>query len=816
MGLAEEVGMKSALRSYLIWIAFCQFALIPVAAHPSSSNGIDLTVSPKTAGDQLLRFALPCPRGWLHDGETIQASCTQTGYGVPDLACVRPLTWYPARGTESRCVRRAMVTFIHTFAAVGPIKFHLTTLKQKAEKSPSLPTTFEVTRSGVTMHCGDGTTVDARLISPLSPAGAMSEPTIETVESNAYFLWQRFHFHDDYYPVIIEVRSDAMGSVTVVAHLQRTMMGDGRMPNFGWVMSIRGPAIIDAELDEGGKLRAITQEPCEHLFKTEQPCTLLINHGDWRVSHPAAPFKKRGAVEAVRSDNGVNYRYMASLEGDRAPMQQASWRRAEFVLSSSGNDPPTAALQSPHHYSVDWKLWNALYNTGKPLNLKCQPQLDAMIKYNRSVIVASSAHGDDWGNLTGYNEGQPSGSVFGMNRLNHCWPIFNEGYLSGDDRLIETALEWCDNFYDQSIWWGPGETGGTRYNNVIALGKPSTENDTTYMWRSNNAVSFCTKGYDAFWYAWEQTGDPRMKEALDAQLAYSGKHLNAGANYTRNIGDVRDLLSLYRFSGDSKYMVEAVGLFHDLKSQLSTGHLFTESGKPIEEDPPFIEEDKAGYAHPFAKPYILGYALAGLPELAKLRPHEPELREVIQAVTDFMDASQDPIGAWRYPHPRSTYLIVQQGIEHAWQIRQADILLGPRTADIDAIERTLRQRIFGWLRTGSIFAGLTGWETVTKTVKSSAEISALYKHPEDRDSSRDYTEGQASFGSASPEGIVYLSDLLGYYLKHRTASCLMSPPPANDPLWKVLARTPTNRNERGSEATIGPIRAHEELKRYSK
>ena len=222
-----------------------------------------------------------------------------------------------------------------------------------------------------------------------------------------------------------------------------------------------------------------------------------------------------------------------------------------------------------------------------------------------------------------------------------------------------------------------------------------TPPDTAYMWRSNSAVSFCTKGYDAFFYAYEQTGDPRMKEALDAQTAYAATYLHAGRDYTRNVGDVRDFLHLYRFTGERRYLDEALRLFRELRTQLSTGDLFTESGKAIEADPPFIEEDKQGYAHPFAKPYIIGYALAGLPELARLAPDEPKLRDVVRAVADFMAASQDPIGGWRYPHPRSGSVIMSQAMEHADQLVQADRLLGPRESHLDAIERVLRQRLLG-------------------------------------------------------------------------------------------------------------------------
>ena len=93
-------------------------------------------------------------------------------------------------------------------------------------------------------------------------------------------------------------------------------------------------------------------------------------------------------------------------------------------------------------------------------------------------------------------------------------------------------------------------------------------------------------------------------------------------------------------------------------------------------EPPFIDDDQTGYKHPFAKPYIIGYALAGLPALAKHVPDEPKLRDVIRAVADFLAASQDPLGGWRYPHPRSSHLSLAQAMEHAWQLVQADRFLG--------------------------------------------------------------------------------------------------------------------------------------------
>ena len=224
-----------------------------------------------------------------------------------------------------------------------------------------------------------------------------------------------------------------------------------------------------------------------------------------------------------------------------------------------------------------------------------------------------------------------------MNRLNHCPAIFEEGYRSDNRRLIETAVLWCDNIHDLSIWWGPGATGGTRYNNASGL-------DKLYMWRSNHSVNFCTKGYDSFFMAYEQTGDPRMMEALEAQVRYAAEHIHSNQGQARNIGDVADFVRLHQFTGEQRYLDEALRLFRELRPMLSTGDLFSQSGEPIVPDPPFITDDQTGYKHPFAKPYIIGYALAGLPKLMKYAPQEPKLRDVVQAVADFLAESQDPIG----------------------------------------------------------------------------------------------------------------------------------------------------------------------------
>jgi hypothetical protein len=281
-----------------------------------------------------------------------------------------------------------------------------------------------------------------------------------------------------------------------------------------------------------------------------------------------------------------------------------------------------------------------------------------------------------------------------------------------------------------------------------------------------------------------------MLEALHAQVAYAAKYLHANQGECRNIGDVRDFVQLYQITGEKSYLEEALRLFRELRSKLSTGNLFDQGGKPLTKNPPFIDEDERGLQVGYAKPYIIGYALAGLPELIRFTPDEPQLKETVQAVADFLASTVDPSGGWRYPHPRSSGVIVSQGIEHAWQLTQAVKALGPKQEWLNAIETVLRARILFWQRTRKIFSGLEGWEISTGKVKDRKELQKLYEHPEDRDSSRDYSEGRLSFGSSAPEGLVYFREVLDCYLMHRSVERLLEPPKSDEPLGLLLKRTP--------------------------
>ena len=759
-----------------IMFTLCCFMEKKGFASDNSESEISITVKPSGIGRQLVRTSIPFPKGFAFH------NCGINVYDGDKLttADLRPLTWHPADDNERKSIRRGIITFPYEFLDDSPVKFSIHPADGIENTLPSLPMNIEIKDDKIIVLYSDGVKFKAKLPSPYS--GLSNDMKTETIESSKNFLWQKIFSSEQEWQCIIEIRASALGEVTIIAHLQCNKVGYNRAPDFGWEVIINS---TKGFLRTNEKDIAVSQELQKHSFADGDECTFLLGNS-YRIYHPSAHFKRRGMVEFQEKDGGIAYQYWRCKVNEQVPMQQSSWRRAEIVIAPKNIASLTAALEYPHEIKVNPKLWDELYNIGQSYDLKYKPELAGLLSYHHDAIIRSMAQGDDWGNITSYSDANDEGGIFGMNRLNHCPAIFREGYRSGDRRLIETATLWCDNFYDLSIWWGPEATGGTRYNNVSAAG--GGEPDNLYMWRSNNSVHFCTKGYDSFFMAYEQTGDPRMLEALDAQVRYAKEYVHTDRGEARNIGDVSDFVKLYEFTGEKHYLNEALRLFRELRTKLSEGDLFSQSGHPIVPDPPFINDDDVGYKYPFAKPYIIGYALAGLPELLKYAPDEPKLKDVIQAVADFLSESQDPLGGWRYPYPRSAYMIMCQAMEHAWQITQADKILGAQDKHLDAIERILRQRLHGWLKTGKMFQGITAWELATGKVKESKELYNLYKKPSDRDYTRDYTEGKPNFGGSSPEGLVYFSEVLAFYLKHRPAERLLSLPKDDEPLGKVLKR----------------------------
>lgn len=723
------------------------------APHPGGDcPGLELT--PSQPGLQTIRQAVPFPPGALAAGCGVEAIID--GQHIP--VQVRVLTYHP--GTP-RWVRRALLTFTYAFEALDPV--HIAFQPVPMETQPETPSItggafewagpnghFVLDGHGLQYSGPEGVSWSA---TPQAPALANApEPVTEILENNAAFVWVRQFYPDPAWPRIVEVQADASGATLVRLHLQR-LGGDGEYaPAFGWQ--------FNGDVGTGEGL-------LPHAFSEGQPVTL---QGALRLAFPDAPFQRKG--DLVRTPEG-SLQYRRSTGEDKLPMQRAAWRTATFVVSPSTAPDPGPSLHYGQQIRVSSAAFAALYPSTAMPDTTPWPELTSALQKHRDGIATASALGDDWGNVAGV----PGSGVYSMNRLNHCPPIFAEFWRTGDARLRDVALRWCENFYDLSIWWGedrPGEFGGTRYNNRAASGQG--EADPAFMWRSDTAVHFCTKGYDSFLYAYEETGDPRFATALHWQVDYAGRMIHTDQGECRNIGDVLDFVRLYEQTGDAAQLDQALRLFRELRTKVGPDYLFSQGGQPIVPDEFFMDSDDVGYLHPFAKPYIIGYALAGLPLLAQYAPGEPGLLEVIRAVARFQAGAQDPTGGWRYPHPRSSTILIGQAMEHAAQLARAAAFLEGRgeeiTPELDAIERALQARLGGLARGNGFLDSVGGWERSTGAVAPDLSLNDRYQHPDDRDRSRDYSEGSIGIGGTSPEGAVYFPEVLAFYLQHRPAERL--------------------------------------------
>jgi len=744
------------------WIGKFQF--VPLEAGEDAPFALPSTALPEfeitaeKAGMQLVRVSLPfSPRAWL-ESEGLGIESPSGEQIVPQ---VRVLTRHGGAGAF---VRRALITFPYHFIDTTPMRFRCV---RSSTLSPLPESQLKARAEGdaVVITRGEAQT-SARMSGPARTEAATK---FEIVEEGPYYLWVRLLLPDPQHPRVLEVQADSLGGITATKHWQNMTEPLGYASPFGVCVELSG-------MDAPDSLEM-------HFANADKHDWTL---GKSRVRFPGGVERGTGIARMERLDDRAVITHMAASAEERLPHQRAAWRSATIRI-----DPLESG--TVNHHIIGTEIWHGLYPEMQKLpSLDAWPALERLLDYHRDAMAKGPLRGLDHGNIAS----MPAGGVFGMNRLNHCPAMFQEYSLSSDKTLRDAALAWCSNFHDLSIWWDPADVdgfGGTRYNN-LAASDSTFQQDPAYMWRSNSAVHFCTKGYDSFFYAYEETGDPRFATALRWQTDYASRMIHTDTGEARNIGDVRDFVRLYEMTGQRHHLEQALRLFRELRSKLSSGDLFSQSGAPIEAELPFIDDDAFGYAHPFPKPYIIGYALAGLPALAAHCPDEPKLRDVIRAVAEFLARTVDPTGGWRYPAPSSSTVIIGQGMEHAAQLCRAAAWLESQGEDIDsaldAIELVLQARVGGYLHGSGFLGGLSGWEASTGALQAGQTLHDLYKKPSDRDKRRDYAEGTVGLGGGnSPDGTVYFTEVLAFYLEHRPAERLYNQSPE---LKQILSRTPAS------------------------
>jgi hypothetical protein len=755
------------------------------------------TVAPAKMGQQLVRVSLPFPAGSFPE----EASLTVRQGDHTVLPAVRVLTWHPGK---PRYVRRGIVTFPFEFEDETDQAFTLALDQKHAAESVVVQSVapFKGTVGAVTVETdGNSVTWSIGDYGPFT-ANVIAEPQdddylpalVEILEQSEHYLWIRVLRLDDPWPRMLEVRADALGTLAVRQHVQRRDDGNGFTPDLGWSIEYDDDAWMT--IDHHGGLANNT--PYRHEFKDGVPAAIVSRQS--RLEFPTAHLKRRGHLRLEAPASGRTVTYLRALLTEKVPMQESAWREADFVFHLRESAALNSNLEPSHQVRVPPEYYDAIYGSGEELDLTNDPVLDGLRSFHRHALANSIALGDDYGVVDTY----PADGL-SINRLNLAAPFFEDYYLSADKDLRTAALAWCANFYDFTIYWsyhdldgeidtgfiGRPHFGGTRYPFVNSR---INRNSDPHGWRSNTAVDFCTKGFGAFFYAWEETGDPRMAVALYWQHEYSKKQLAADdSGESRNIGVVDDWMQLYRFTGHEEYLNHAMRLFRELRTNLFDNHLFDQSGKPFTENPGFIDDDLDGKNTGYPKVYILGYALTGLPKLLEAAPNEPRLYETVAAIARYLVEVQDPLGTWRYPHDRSSRMIPAHCFHHIEQLTQVAEILEARGEPIDhhldAIERTLQFHVQAWEKTGTFVSSIGGWEQSTGFLESGQRLRDLYKTPGDRDRSRDYTDGNVVFGALPPEGLAYFTPVFEFYLRHRSAENLFA---QREPLQTLLERLPRN------------------------
>lgn len=579
-------------------------------------------------------------------------------------------------------------------------------------------------------------------------------PMLAAIENGPFFAWLRWRQDGSDYSREVDIQADKLGRVRLVQRVLRHLKGNGWTPDFGFDLSAE--EVLSARLPEN-PVRFLALPAAEPLGKHAELIAGLTLADGTRLSmaNPLALRQHRGSLEGTRSGKTATVRFSriepVARESDNLLLQEGMWRTLEVLLQPGPHEDLAAAIDTPVAAAADWRLFDAVYRTGPPLEVK-RPVLQSLVEKYVANLQGLSLNGDDWGSLGG------------LDRYNHCQYIWEDFFRTGDPRLRRIALDYSENYHNFSVNWGPNHEsyGGGRYP-ADARTQPWPGSFRT---RHNDAVTFCTKGYHSFWLAYEETGDPRFRYAAEQQAQWSARHVHATVNYTRCIGQVTDFVKLYEYTGKKSYLEQAERLWTEFQACQNPDLLFNEAGVPSTGNDLYVPDDQFGYKHPYVKSYIVQYATHALPCLLAHRPHDKRLRDTIVACNDWMAKVQTPGGGWSYPGPTTAGF--QWNIEYCHGLMMGyDV--EPKSAYLDAVQRELRAIAALFQAHGAIPGGVTPWEYLAG--KTADDLGRMYRLGSDRDRRRDFTEGRVVFG-AGPDHTVYLQHLLWCYLRHRSEDSL--------------------------------------------
>ena len=660
--------------------------------------------------------------------------------------------------------------------------------------------TLLVTDGRVQIVDGGGTVLAT--VEPFGPEPGGAETSLRVLDEGPQFVWLRYDQAGEVWSRQVDVQVRRLGEITLTHRIQAHPAGDHWTPDFGWALA--APGAQAAALPDG-PVQMLGRDPNSH-FADEANADLitmltLADGTTASVANPLALRQNRGTIEVANADGALSLRSnrnepVEDLETQGLMIQEGQWRFSELVIAPVEREELAARLDAPVYGHADWRLYDAVYHTGPPLEVQ-HPVLRESVEKMIFALQDMQMKGDDLGSMPwSWDPARTRPDYTSPVRLNHSALVWDDWFRGGDPRMYEIAHDWLRNYHDFGIYWGPNPEfyGVGRRGNLWR--DREGHGPGTFNPRFPSGPIYVHKGWSNFYPMYEETGDPRYRYAAEAAAEWSIANQHAGLSYTRTIGVVSDAVKMYEYTGDEKHLANAIRLWETFQPTQGEDLLFTESGKPATGNDMYIGIDSLGYKNPFVKPYIVQYATNALPYLLRHTPEDGRLRDTIIALNDFMTRVQQPGGGWGYPHPAAAGL--------AWNLEYAyGIILAhgiePKEEYLDAVARILRPTVqlaelYGWPA-----SGLNPWEYAAKI--NVHERQERYTLATDRDPMRDYEEGAVRFGT-SPDSAVHFQVLLRDYLAHRSEASLFE----TDQLLEKIKRLPTTidpRVEAPEAVTLG-------------
>ncbi len=741
----------------------------------AEGSKMDFSVeNPRSApAQEIARVSVPVPAG-LMPGAPGGVVTARAGTHVPVQANVitrhrdgsvrRVMLSFPVRLPAG-----ARVAFSYSPGAAARPRTPLATVEGTSAIIRTRAWTLRLTDGSLKLTSPGGVPLgEVRAFGP--PLSQPQPPTLSIIENGPVVCWLRWRQDGADYSREVDVYADKPGCLRLSQRVLRHLTGNGWTPDFGFELSAPQARAVRVP---GQAVHFLALPVGEPLGKHPDliPALQLADGTPVALANPLALRQHRGTLAATDRDGTVTLRFSrlepVAQELQNLQHQEGMWQQLSVVLQPGSPEQLATALDQPLTTVVDWRAYDAVYHTGPPLGVE-HPLLKQLVEKYVTSIRSLPLLGDDLGSLGG------------LERYNHCQYLWEDFFRSGDQALRRVALEYSENYQDYSVYWGPNADyyGGGRY----------PANDQTRPWpgsfrtRFNNAVTFCTKGYHSFWLAYEETGDPRFRYAAEQQAEWSAKHVTAGLNYTRCIGQVIDFVRMYEYTGEARYLDQAERLWGDLKAVQTPDLLFTEGGKPATGNDLYVPDDRFGYEHPYVKSYITQYATNALPYLLAHKPTDERLRATIIACNDWMAKVQTPGGGWSYPGPTTAGFGWNTEYCHGLM---AGYEVAHKEQYLDCVQRDLRAIVSLFAIYQAIPGGVTPWEYLAGM--SVDDLGKKYHLGTDRDRNKDFTDGRLSFGGG-PDSTVYFQVLLRDYLKYRPEASLFTP----DPILEQILTLPAS------------------------